>query len=239
MKERKHQQRSYDESSLHELGILEQFAGNFTQAKALYEESLPISIESIDLYQVSNTKAQIGRIYQQQHNYPFAAATYAVAYKIMSLIESPNLPVVQAWISELRRSMGDQALDVAWQDGGRDPHLNVLRRIAVCKLCKRPVWPESLRNRSRYGNWCSQRSRHEEEWVSAFMAFSGEIAVLRRGHKRGCRIVFDYGKRQEYQHWKGQRSTVNRLLSRGGFAEIQKFFRCEDLEPGVPDIVTS
>jgi len=147
-------------SSLHELGILEQFSERFTDAMRLYQESLPMSVESLDLYQVANTKAQIGRVQHQEQRFAQAAASYAVAYKMMTLMQSPNLPVLERWVSDLRRVMGDDDLQAAWENGKDDPDLRILQRIRVCLVCKCPVWPVSLGNRSRYGTWCQSPQEH-------------------------------------------------------------------------------
>ena len=231
-------------ASLHEIGIINQFSGEFDEAMIKYEESLSLSFELLDLFQMGNTIAQIGRIHHQHKDYNVSAQKYSVAYNIMKRIESPNISVISEWISELRDSMSEMEFNNSWNRAIEDKYLQALDEVEFCRLCKMRIYSESYKGLVR-GAWCPQPDEHYRIWWDSFMAFSNEVSLLRSAEKAlnirernplSIRIYFDYDKWLKYNEWLEEESQSRDLPIT--FQDLRNFFDVEDLDSDSPDTVT-
>lgn len=209
-------------SSLHELGIVEQFMSQLDRAMERFEQSLRLSTGVKDLDQVANTLAQIGRIYQQQGESRWAMVIYLIVHHFMTEVQSPNTQIVQNWMTQMNLQLSSRdEFEAILHALPEHAALELLENIEYCRLCKRPIHPQYASS-IVMGQWCHQPENHASEFVAALNEFISHLDL-----PPGVTVYFDYDAWHRYEAWKDSMPQQTRQTFRATLTDVERFFDVE------------
>jgi len=94
--------------TLHNLGAVYNALGKKQEALSYYEQALGICREVGDRGGEGTTLHNIGTLYFERSRYEVALACFLLARGIFEEVLSPSRDVVQRWMDDLRRKVGEE-----------------------------------------------------------------------------------------------------------------------------------